>query len=126
MTCEKDFGNGPIKCAQLISPPFYDTLPPTPLCQQALLTRSLNAYLSICSVPGTVPGTQGKVVNKIDKNSALTELIALERLTTNKIYYIIVCKIVIRSIEKNKARLQDRRATIGSRQSHTWARSWKR
>lgn len=67
MICKKDFEDSAIKCAN--SPPFYYTLPPTPLC------HSLNKHLSAYHVPSATLGTKSRAVGeKTDKHSALTEL----------------------------------------------------
>ena len=109
----------------LISPPFYYTLPPTPLCQQAFFMYSLNKYLSVRYVPGTVQGPEHKGVNKIENKFCPHRVYSVGE-TTNKITYkkSIVWRVVISVIEKDKARIQDR-TTIWSSSPPPGHISWK-
>ena len=93
----------------LISPPFYYTLPPTPVCPQACFMYSLNKYLSVCYVPGTVQGAEDKAMNKTEHKFCPHRVYSVGE-TTNKINYTksTVWRVVISIIEKEKARIQDR------------------
>lgn len=58
-----------------------------------------------------MPGAENKAVNKTDKNSTRKDPQSVGETNNeqNQLYKSIACKMVIRTIEKNKARIQDRK-----------------